>query len=165
LGSHANLASSPQAGLHLPLYLHFPTPRRCRQPSRLIFVISAAGAMDELEATTRPTSESDSQKLQRLGFVQSYSEAAVNKSCEVASSVYNTTRGYVPAAVEDQVSWGEGKFSEITTQYGAPLVNTVQDKSQQILGIVDSQVRCAARSPCRAVLLVLHRTGAGSFFS
>lgn len=97
--------------------------------------------MDKLQTSTMPAAESDSQKLQRLGFVQTYSEAALSKGYEVAGSVYSTTRGYVPAAIEDKVSWGEDKVSEISTQYGAPLVNTVQDKSQQILGIVDTQVR------------------------
>lgn len=102
--------------------------------------------MDKLQTSTMPAAESDSQKLQRLGFVQTYSEAALSKGYEVAGSVYSTTRGYVPAAIEDKVSWGEDKVSEISTQYGAPLVNTVQDKSQQILGIVDSQVDTVAKS-------------------
>lgn len=96
--------------------------------------------MDKLQSSTMPAAESDNQKLQRLGFVQTYSEAALNKGYEVAGTVYNTTRGYVPAVIEDKVSWGEGKVSEISTQYGAPIVNSVQDKSQQFLGIVDYQV-------------------------
>mmetsp|Transcript_5656 Transcript_5656/g.16148 ORF Transcript_5656/g.16148 Transcript_5656/m.16148 type:complete len:294 (-) Transcript_5656:544-1425(-) len=102
--------------------------------------------MDKLQSSTMPAAESDNQKLQRLGFVQTYSEAALNKGYEVAGTVYNTTRGYVPAAIEDKVSWGEGKVSEISTQYGAPIVNSVQDKSQQFLGIMDSQVDSVAKT-------------------
>lgn len=102
--------------------------------------------MEKLQASIPKSSSSDAQKLQRLGFVQTYSEAALNKSCAVAGSVYSSTRGYVPTAMEDKVSLVEGKVSQIGTQYGAPLVNTVQDKSQQILGIVDCQVDSVAKS-------------------
>ena len=118
-----------------------PSDRAPKLFEQYLDLFSLRRAMDKLQTSTMPAAESDSQKLQRLGFVQTYSEAALSKGYEVAGSVYNTTRGYVPAAIEDKVSWGEDKVSEISTQYGAPLVNTVQDKSQQILGIVDSQVR------------------------
>jgi hypothetical protein len=80
------------------------------------------------------------QSLQRLDFLKSYTEFAVNKSSDIAGSVYATSRSFTPSFLEPQVQAVEGKAKEVASNYGAPIVNAVQDKSSQVLGVVDKQV-------------------------
>lgn len=85
-------------------------------------------------------SDATGQSLQRLDFVKVYTEFAVNKSYEVAGSVYHTSRSFTPSFLEPRVQAVESKVSELGASYGAPFINTVQDKSSQALGVVDKQV-------------------------
>lgn len=81
------------------------------------------------------------QSLSRLDFVKNYTEFAVNKGYDLAGSVYQTSRSFTPQFLEPRVQAVESKVSELSAAYGAPVLNTVQDKSSQVLGVVDKQVR------------------------
>lgn len=84
-----------------------------------------------------------SQSLQRLDFLKAYTEYAVNKSTDVAGSLYQTSRSFTPSFLEPRVQAVEGKAKEVASNYGAPIVNAVQDKSSQVLGVVDKQASVA----------------------
>lgn len=96
--------------------------------------------------TTHSSSSSAQQEaLHRLNFVKSYTEFAVNKGYEVTSSVYQTGRAYTPGFLEPRVQQLEGTVSELGASYGAPVLNAVQDKSSQVLDLVDKQVDGAVK--------------------
>lgn len=96
--------------------------------------------MSQQQSSATTKADPTQQSLQRLDFVKSYTEFAVNKSYDLAGSVYQTTRSFTPSFLEPQVSAVESRAKEIGASYGAPVVNAVQDKSSQVLGVVDKQV-------------------------
>lgn len=97
--------------------------------------VQAAGkqAQQKADAATQ-------QSLSRLEFVKSYAEYALNKGYDVAGSAYQTSRSFTPQFLEPRVQAIESKVSELGASYGGPVINTVQDRSSQVLGVVDKQV-------------------------
>ncbi|KAK9816682.1 hypothetical protein WJX72_003614 [[Myrmecia] bisecta] len=80
--------------------------------------------------------------LKRLAFVRSYSGYYWDKGYGLASSVYTTGKSYVP----DRLNGSIKAVEETVSEYGTPLVVAVQDKSDQVLHIVDSKVDTAVTS-------------------
>lgn len=84
--------------------------------------------------------EATQQSLKQLNFVKGYTEYAVNRGYDLAGSMYQTSRSFTPHFLEPRVQAVESKVSELGATYGAPVLNSVQDKSSQVLGAVDKQV-------------------------
>ncbi len=84
-----------------------------------------------------PVNNASGADLKRLAFIRSYSDYYFQKGYGLASSVYSTGKSYAPDRFHGSIAAVEQTVSE----YGTPLVTAVQDKSDQVLQIVDSKVR------------------------
>ena len=103
--------------------------------------VQAAGKQTQQKADA-----ATQQALSRLEFVKSYTEYALNKSYDLAGSAYHTSRSFTPQFLEPRVQAIESKVSELGASYGGPVINTVQDRSSQVLGAVDKQVSCLSEA-------------------
>ena len=97
-----------------------------------------------------PEADSD---LKRLQFVQQKGGQAINYTSDVAGKVYSTTKQYIPESLQPTVKRVEDTVSE----YGSPVLTTVQDKGGKVLQVADSKVqalpaRSAALSLCDATI-------------
>jgi IMP dehydrogenase/GMP reductase len=70
--------------------------------------------------------------LKRVGFVPE----AGTKGYEIASQIYTTAKGYVPATIQPTVT----KVEETMTNATAPYLAVAQDKSVELLKVVDVKV-------------------------
>nr|ARQ20716.1 oil globule protein [Lobosphaera incisa] len=89
-----------------------------------------------------PVNNASGADLKRLAFVRSYSDYYFQKGYGLASSVYSTGKSYAPDRFHGSIAAVEQTVSE----YGTPLVTAVQDKSDQVLHLVDSKVDTAVTS-------------------
>ena len=83
---------------------------------------------------------SESSDLKYFGPVSEKTGQAANYTSDVASKVYTTVKQKSPESAQPYFKLAEDKFSE----YGSPILTTVQDKSGKFVQIADEQVsfRC-----------------------
>ena len=79
---------------------------------------------------------SESSDLKYFGGVQSKTGQAANYTTDVAGKLYTTAKQYVPEGAQGTVKLVEDKVSE----YGSPVLTTLQDKGGKILQVADSKV-------------------------
>ena len=77
------------------------------------------------------------QRPEVLWCVQSKTGQAANYTTDVAGKLYTTAKQYVPESAQGTVKLVEDKVSE----YGSPVLTTLQDKGGKILQVADSKVR------------------------
>lgn len=80
--------------------------------------------------------------LKRLQFVQQKGGQAINYTSDVAGKVYSTTKQYIPESLQPTVKRVEDTVSE----YGSPVLTTVQDKGGKVLQVADSKVDGAVKT-------------------
>ena len=93
-----------------------------------------------------PEADSD---LKRLQFVQQKGGQAINYTSDVAGKVYSTTKQYIPESLHPTVKRVEDTVSE----YGSPVLTTVQDKGGKVLQVADDKVRPSGISTPPAYLV------------
>ena len=80
---------------------------------------------------------SESSDLKYFGGVQSKTGQAANYTTDVAGKLYTTAKQYIPESVQPTVKAVEDKVSE----YGSPVLTTLQDQGGKFLQVADSKVR------------------------
>lgn len=83
---------------------------------------------------------SESSDLKYFGPVSEKTGQAANYTSDVASKVYTTVKQKSPESAQPYFKLAEDKFSE----YGSPILTTVQDKSGKFVQVADEQVDGAA---------------------
>lgn len=100
--------------------------------------------------------------LKQLNFVQEKGGQAINYTSNVAGKVYSTTKEYIPQQFHPHVKSVEDKVSE----YGSPVLTTVQDKGGNALQFADSKVLLFYSKGCWCCFLqcicCINSTGGGS---
>lgn len=86
--------------------------------------------------TAKETAEKKMNGYKRLGFVSDYTTFAWTKSTDIASSVYDYSKGFMPKSLSPTVEHWEKKVSEI----GSPLLAKLHDNSDYMLHAVDDTV-------------------------
>lgn len=125
-------------------------PRSAAVLKSYIHFIICLNLADRVTAGMGSTSTSDlfatktGPGLKRLGFVRDYSGFYWNKSSGLASQLYANSKHYAPASVQPRIKAVEDKVSE----YSYPAFTTLQDRSDSVLRVLDSQV-CRDRHCCR----------------
>ena len=87
---------------------------------------------------------SESSDLKYFGPVSEKTGQAANYTSDVASKVYTTVKQKSPESAQPYFKLAEDKFSE----YGSPILTTVQDKSGKFVQIADEQVSFRCWSSC-----------------
>ena len=72
----------------------------------------------------------------RLGFVSEYTTFAWTKSTDIASGMYDYSKGFMPKSLGPTMEHWEKKVSEI----GSPLLAKLHDNSDYMLHAVDDTV-------------------------
>lgn len=85
---------------------------------------------------------SESSDLKYFGGMQSKGGQAANYTTDVAGKLYTSAKQYIPESVQPHVKAVEDKVSE----YGSPVLTTLQDKGGNVLQFADSKVDGAANS-------------------
>jgi len=85
---------------------------------------------------------SESSDMKYFGGVQSITGQAANYTTDVAGKLYTSAKQYVPERAQPTVKNIEDKVSE----YGSPVLTTLQDKGGKLLQVADSKVDDAANS-------------------
>ncbi|CAK0763214.1 hypothetical protein CVIRNUC_003035 [Coccomyxa viridis] len=86
--------------------------------------------------TAKETAEKKMNGYKRLGFVSDYTTFAWTKSTDIASGVYDYSKGFMPKSLSPTVEHWEKKVSEI----GSPLLAKLHDNSDYMLHAVDDTV-------------------------
>ena len=81
----------------------------------------------------------ESSDLKYLGGVQAKAGQAANATTDVAGKVYTNVKQRLPESAQPYVKAAEDKFSE----YGTPVLTTVQDKGGKLVQNADEKVRCS----------------------
>lgn len=93
---------------------------------------------------------SESSDMKYFGGVQSLTGQAANYTTDVAGKLYTSAKQFVPERAQPTFKNIEDKVSE----YGSPVLTTLQDKGGKILQVADAKVRLARCFRC-SVLMVL----------
>ena len=80
----------------------------------------------------------ESSDLKYLGGVQAKAGQAANVTTDMAGKVYTNVKQRLPESAQPYVKAAEDKFSE----YGTPVLTTVQDKGGKLVQNADEKVRC-----------------------
>lgn len=75
--------------------------------------------------------------MKYFGGVQTMTGQAANYTTDVAGKLYTSAKQYVPERAQPTVKAVEDKVSE----YGSPVLTTIQDKGGKMLQVADSKVR------------------------
>lgn len=99
--------------------------------------------------TAKETAEKKMNGYKRLGFVSDYTTFAWTKSTDIASGVYDYSKGFMPKSLAPTVDHWEKKVSEI----GSPLLAKLHDNSDYMLHAVDDTVGLRRLRPLAPLVL------------